>query len=159
DLGALEVGAPHALDQCLDVERVGAQDMVRDGVLEVAEQRLRVVDHAHLADAGQALIGPDLDDGEVPPLGSHDERGHLRDLQRSPSRSATPNGSSSNVPVPRLPDMWSCHRYSASSSRCARSAWFSSISSSPLPVPSSRTISSSKGSSSSSRPSPSHMWR
>src|SRR5216684_5486146 len=62
----------HARHQVLHLERIAAQDMVRHRLGEVADKRVGVIEHAYLADADQAIVGVDLDIGQVAPGGAQD---------------------------------------------------------------------------------------
>ena len=76
------VVAVHAPDEVLDRERIAAEDVIRRRLLQVAEQRVGVIDHAHLADALQPLVGDDAHEGEVAPGGADHVRLHVHDLHR-----------------------------------------------------------------------------
>src|SRR4029077_3399618 len=78
--GARVIVADHPARERLERERIGADDVCRHGLVEVPEERSGVVDHAHLADALDALVGPRHDEREVAPRGAEDERADLGDL-------------------------------------------------------------------------------
>src|SRR5919107_1314877 len=63
--GAREVVAAHPLYEVLDPERVVADHVPRAGLREVPHERVGVVDHPRLAEAGQALVGVQPHDGQV----------------------------------------------------------------------------------------------
>jgi hypothetical protein len=66
--------------QALHVERVETRDVSRHRLLQVAMQRVGVVEHPHLAEAADALVGEHLDDAEVPPRGPEHVRAHPGNL-------------------------------------------------------------------------------
>src|SRR5207249_9421871 len=78
--GARVVGADHPTRERIERERVRADDVRRHGFVEIAEERAGVVDHAHLADTLDALVGTHHDEREVAPGGAEHERADLGDL-------------------------------------------------------------------------------
>src|SRR5258708_8644677 len=102
------------MHQGLDVKRVGSQHVGGDRVLEVAEQRLCLVYHPHLANPDEGLIGSNPDKRQVPPGRPHDQGCHFCDSHRlassgnntdSDSSTSTPYGASSNEPTRETPPM------------------------------------------------------
>src|SRR3954454_8072154 len=93
---------------------------------EVAEQGVGVAQHADLADTGDALVGPQLDEGEVAPRRADDggsQRGDPHSCQAPPRRtgtsapsSAMPLTSTSSPPIMKstwMPEAFTLSRSSA----------------------------------------------
>jgi hypothetical protein len=78
--GAAVVVAAHGVDDEFAIEGVLADDVTRGGFGEVAEQGVRVVDHADFADAGEAFVGFEDEEGEVAPGRAHDEGADFGDF-------------------------------------------------------------------------------
>jgi hypothetical protein len=51
------------------------------GLVQIAHQGIRVTEHPGLTDAGDALVGVDLDIGEIAPGSPDDLRADSRDAQ------------------------------------------------------------------------------
>jgi hypothetical protein len=62
--------AERAAYQVFHVERIAAEDVIRDGFSKIAQERIGVVEHAHLANADQALVGVHLNVCQIAPGGA-----------------------------------------------------------------------------------------
>ena len=71
--GASVLGALHVPREPLDVERIGTDDVPWRQLADAGDQRVGLVDHSHFADAGQAVVGDELEEHELAP-GSADHR-------------------------------------------------------------------------------------
>jgi hypothetical protein len=80
--GAPVVELHEALDERFDLERIRARDAVLEDLGEIAEERFGAADHAGLADAGEPVVGRQLDQGEIAPRRADDAGSQAGDLHR-----------------------------------------------------------------------------
>ena len=72
--GASVLRALHVPREPLDVERIGADDIARRQLADAGDERLGLVDHADLADTGEAAIGGELQKSQIAPRSADNRR-------------------------------------------------------------------------------------
>ena len=87
------------LSKTLEIEGIRSDDVARRKLADAGHQRVRFVDHPDFADTGEAIVGRQLQEGELTPRGSDDGRARPDNFQRSPS-SVAGNGCHVRLPAP-----------------------------------------------------------